>query len=172
MSQVVSMRFQENQMERLQRLARRLGRTPSETSALLVEESLRQAEFGHIDFRDSPVGRQAYIQGSTLAVWEVVSVARGYGMDAQETARHLHWPTYRVQAALNYAAAFAEEIEQAIADNAAYDFEAISRLLPQATRFIVSEDLVSAEPVSEETEGEETGGTGGEEALKESSETH
>ncbi len=62
------MRLQDNQIERLQWMARRLGRTPSETSALLVEESLRQGEFGHIEFRDSLIGRQAYIKGSSLAV--------------------------------------------------------------------------------------------------------
>ena len=118
MSQVVSMRLQDNQVERLGRMARRLGRTPSETSALLLEESLRQAEFGHIEFRDSPVGRQAYIKGSTLAVWEVVMVAQGYQMDATNTASHFRWHPYRVKAALAYAEAFSEEIQAWISDQA------------------------------------------------------
>ena len=77
-SQVVSISLQEGQMERLRRLARRLGRTPSETSALLVEEALRHAEFGLLEFRDSPVGRQAYVQGSRLAVWQVAQLANQY----------------------------------------------------------------------------------------------
>jgi len=75
-SQVVSMRLKEAQMERLRRAARRLGLTPSETSARLVEEALRRNDFAFLDFRDSPVGRQACLQGSSLAVWEVVLVAR------------------------------------------------------------------------------------------------
>ena len=37
MSRVISMRFGEDQIERLGRLARQLGKSPSETSALLVE---------------------------------------------------------------------------------------------------------------------------------------
>src|SRR5438477_2275541 len=114
MSQVVSMRLQEEQLERLRRMARRLGRTVAETSALLTEEGLRRSEFASIDFRDSMVGRQAYIQGSSLAVWEVILVARSYAMDAGRTAAHLQWPAARVLAALNYAAAFRGEIEAAI----------------------------------------------------------
>jgi hypothetical protein len=75
------------------------------------------AEFGHIVFRDSPAGRQAYVMGSSLAVWEVVFVARDYGGDPAQTARHLRWPLVRVQATLAYAEAFPDDIEAAIADN-------------------------------------------------------
>ncbi len=137
MSHVVSIRFQDDQMERLRRLARRLGRTPSETGALLVEESLREAEFGHIDFRDSLVGRQAYVTNSSLSVWEVVQLAKTYGMDVTKTARHLEWLPLRVQAALNYAAAFPQEIEEAIADADKSDFTTLSRLLPEAEEWVV-----------------------------------
>ena len=42
----------------------------------LVEEGLRRSEFAFLDFRDSPAGRQAYIQGSTLAIWEVMLLLR------------------------------------------------------------------------------------------------
>lgn len=137
MSRVLSMRFQEDQMERLRRQARRLGRSPSETAALLVEESLRRSEFGFVDFRDSPVGRQAYLQGSSLAVWEIVLVARSLRMDAASTAKHLDLPVMRVRAALAYAEAYSEELEAAIQDNDALDFTAISRMLPQAEQFVV-----------------------------------
>ena len=44
------------------------------------------AEFALIDFRDSPVGRQAYIQGSTLAVWEVMMIVRAYKGNAKKAA--------------------------------------------------------------------------------------
>ena len=131
-SKVMSLRCAPQQMERLQRMARRLGRTPSETGALLVEESLRRAEFAHVDFRDSAAGRQAYVQGSGLAVWEVVMVAQGYGMDAEKTAEHLSWPVPRAKAALLYAEAFPEEIEAALEDNRRFTFEQLQRLLPQA----------------------------------------
>jgi uncharacterized protein (DUF433 family) len=134
-STVVSLRVSEEQAERLQRKARRLGRTPSETGAILLEESLRRDEFAFIDFRDSPVGRQAYIQGTRLSVWMVVKIARGFGGDAEKTAEHLGRTPLHIQAALNYAKAFPEEIEAAIADNDSYDFGKISRMLPQARLF-------------------------------------
>jgi uncharacterized protein (DUF433 family) len=132
------MRFQDKQVERLDRVARRLGRTASETGALFVEEGVRRSEFAYIDFRDSGAGRQAYIQGTSLAVWEVVFVARSYDLNLAKTAEHLDWPEARVQAALNYAAAFPEEIETAISDNAAMDFTSLSRMLPQAEAFEAS----------------------------------
>ena len=69
MSKVVSMRLKDEQVDRLERAARRLGRSPSEAAALLLEEALRQRDFALIEFRDSPVGRQAYVHGTRLAVW-------------------------------------------------------------------------------------------------------
>lgn len=136
-TRVVSMRLGDEQVERLRRVARRLGRTPSETSALLLDEALRRTEFALIDFRDSPVGRQAYVQGSTLAVWEVVGLARAYGMDVAATAQHLEWPEPKVQAALNYAAAYPTEVELAISDNDAVTWSDLSRLVPAAADFVV-----------------------------------
>ena len=62
--------------KRLKRMANRHGWTPSDASARLVEEGLRRSEFAFIDFRDSLAGRQAYMQGSTLAVWEVMLLSR------------------------------------------------------------------------------------------------
>ena len=135
-STVISMRLPAASGKRLKRLANRHGWTPSDTSARLVEEGLRRSEFAFIDFRDSTVGRQAYIQGSSLAVWEVILLCRGYENDLQAVAKHLQWPLAKVQAAVNYAEAFAEEINQALAENEAASFTSIKRMLPQAVEFI------------------------------------
>ena len=134
-STVVSLRVSEQQAERLQRKARQIGRTPSETGAILLDESLRRDEFAFIDFRESPVGRQAYIQGSRLAVWQVVSLVRSYKGDLKQAAAHLQWPAAKIQAALNYAKAFPDEIENAIRDNQSCDFDKVSRMLPDAETF-------------------------------------
>lgn len=117
---------------RLKRIARRHGWTPSDASARLVEEGLRRSEFAFLDFRDSPAGRQAYIQGSTLAVWEVLLLLRSYDGKVAAVARHLRWPEAKVRAAVNYAEAFPQEIEEAITENEAVDFVALKRMLPQA----------------------------------------
>ncbi|MBN2505802.1 MAG: transcriptional regulator [Verrucomicrobia bacterium] len=136
-SAVVSLRVSDEQAERLQRKARQLGRTPSETGAILLDESLRRDEFAFIDFRDSAVGRQAYIQGSRLAVWQVVSLVRRYAGDVTKACGHLEWPPVKVRAALSYAKAFPEEIENAIRDAQSCSFDRISRMLPQAEEFVV-----------------------------------
>ena len=112
-SVVISMRLPEESGKRLKRMATRHGWTPSDASARLVEEGLRRSEFAFIDFRDSPAGRQAYLQASTLAVWEVVLLIRSHKSDISAAARHLRWPEARVCAALNYAEAFPDEIEEA-----------------------------------------------------------
>lgn len=136
-SVVVSMRLPAESGKRLRRMAKRHGWTPSDASARLVEEGLRRSEFAFIDFRDSPVGRQAYIQGSSLAVWEVMMVARSYGNDVTAVAQHLEWPEAKVQAAFNYAVAFPEEINEALAENDAMDFAALKRMLPQAEKLVI-----------------------------------
>jgi hypothetical protein len=135
-SMVISMRLPAASGKRLKRMANRHGWTPSDASARLVEEGLRRSEFAFIDFRDSPAGRQACLQGSTLAVWEVMLLVDSYRKDVSAVARHLNWPPAKVQAAVNYAAAFSEEIKDAINENQATDFEALKRMLPQATEFV------------------------------------
>src|SRR5271165_2778034 len=108
---VLSMRLPVESGQRLKRMAKRHGWTPSDASARLVEEGLRRSEFAFIDFRDSMAGRQAYIQGSTLAVWEVVLLLRSYKNGAAAVAKHLTWPEAKVRAAMNYAHSFPQEID-------------------------------------------------------------
>ena len=137
-SMVISMRLPVASGKRLKRMATAHGWTPSDASAKLVEEGLRRAEFAFIDFRDSPVGRQAYIQGSSLAVWEIVMLARHFKNNIAMVAKHLDWPQAKVQAAFNYSRAFADEIESAIADNDSIDSKALLHMLPQVQEFILS----------------------------------
>jgi uncharacterized protein (DUF433 family) len=132
---VLSMRLPVESGQRLKRMANRHGWTPSDASAHLVEEGLRRSEFAFIDFRDSMAGRQACIQGSTLAVWEVVLLLRSYKNNAAAVAKHLNWPEAKVRAAMNYAHAFPREIDEALAENDAADLESLKRLLPQAAEF-------------------------------------
>ena len=97
-------------------------------------------KFALVEFRNSAVGRQAYIQGSSLAVWEVMLVARSYHHDIAAVAQHLQWPEVKVQAAFNYAAAFPEDIKKALAENDAMDFASLKRMFPNAEKFRVGKD--------------------------------
>jgi hypothetical protein len=130
-STVISMRLAAESGRRLKRLANRHGWTTSDASARLVEEGLRRTEFAFIDFRDSAVGRQASIQASSLAVWEVVMLLRSFDGDAAAVAKHLRWPEVKVAAAVRYAEAYPDEVEAALEENAEIDFEALRRMLPQ-----------------------------------------
>ncbi|HKD84407.1 MAG TPA: hypothetical protein VKB58_06640 [Terriglobales bacterium] len=122
---------------RLKRIAKRHGWTASDASARLVEEGLKRSEFAFLDFRDSSAGRQAYIQGTTLAVWEVVLLLRSYKGNVMAVARHLKWPEAKVRAALNYWEAFPGEVNEAIAENDSTGFQELKRMLPQAVDFAV-----------------------------------
>jgi hypothetical protein len=50
-------------------------------------------------------------------------------------AKHLRWPEAKVRAAVNYAEAFPEEIDEATAENDSADFETLKRMLPQVVAF-------------------------------------
>lgn len=70
----------DDQAARLQRLANRPNVSADKAGARLLEEALRRAsEFLGVVFRNSPVDREAYVAGSRLAVWEVVSLATTAG---------------------------------------------------------------------------------------------
>lgn len=136
-SMVISMRLPTDSGNRLKHLASRHGWTASDASARLVEEGLRRSEFAFIDFRDSAAGRQAYIQGSSLAVWEVMLLVQSCESGLEAASKHLKWPAARVQAAINYASAFPQEIEAALSENAATDFKVLKRMLPQIAKFSI-----------------------------------
>src|SRR5258708_16962955 len=132
---VVSMGLQVESGRSLTRIANRPGWTPSDASARLVEEGLRRSEFAFLDFRDSPAGRQAYIQGSTLAIWEVMLLLRSYKGNVRDVAKHLNWPEAKVRAARNYSEPFPGEVNDAIDENDSTDFDSLKRMLPQAFDF-------------------------------------
>ncbi|ELS05111.1 putative DNA-binding protein with an HTH domain [Xenococcus sp. PCC 7305] len=142
MSQVVSTRLPDDTAERLKRFARRLGKTPSETGAMLIEESLRETEFAFIEFRNSAVGRSAYMKNSNLAVWQVMIVARKYDLQPDKIVRHFQRPLEWVLAALNYAEAYPVEIEDGISDYRALNYTALKRILPQVELIKVPSEVL------------------------------
>lgn len=140
MSKVVSTRLQDGTFQRLSRIARILGKTPSDTVATLVEEALREMEFALIEFRSSALGRQAFMNGSSLAVWEVIEIAQNYDMDEEKVADYFERPIEWVKAAFNYAEAYSEEIDFAIKDSQAITLTDLKRLLPNLKVFSVSDE--------------------------------
>jgi uncharacterized protein (DUF433 family) len=98
--------------ERLVARQARLARTSkSDLVARYVIEKVLETEFPGIAFRDSLGGREAYLTGHRVAVWEVVGVyAETRSID--KTARHYGWPQALVKRAFAYAKAFPDEISR------------------------------------------------------------
>ncbi len=101
---------------RFERLVARQARgaktSKSDLVARYVIEKSLETEFPGISFRDSLAGREAYVSGRRVAIWEVVTVYQDTN-SVQKTAQHFGWPSVVVKRALAYAKAFPEEVERA-----------------------------------------------------------
>jgi hypothetical protein len=141
MSQTLSLRLPDELIERIDRFARRLGNgmTRSRAGMLLIDEALREEEFRGIEFRNTAIGRLPFVKHSGMAVWEYIMIARRFDLDAERTAAHLEQPVEWVKAALNYYAAYPEEIDRTIEDNH-YGEERLKRLFPNLRVFEVPAD--------------------------------
>lgn len=119
-SSPLSIRFDDAVLERLRRRASARDATPSGWAQRLVDEGLRQQEFVGIVFRDGPSGRRAGLMGGP-DVWEVVSAVRGSDQRGDAAivaaARDLDLSVARVQTAVAYYGAHAEEIDAEIVEN-------------------------------------------------------
>src|SRR5882762_4531708 len=102
---VQSCRIDPHHAALLSRQARRRHLEVSSLSSLYLKEKALEEEFPGIGFRDSAAGREAYVVGHRVAVWEVLDVYREAKTTAR-TANHFNWPDYLVKCALAYAKAF------------------------------------------------------------------
>ena len=99
--------------ERLVTKQARAARTSkSDLVARYVIEKSLETEFPGIAFRDSLSGREAYLTGHRVAVWEVLAVYEET-KSVEKTASHFRWSRVLVTRALAYAKAFPEEIHTA-----------------------------------------------------------
>jgi len=113
---VQSCRIDKDHAALLSRQAKRRHLEVSTLSSLYLKEKALEEEFPGIGFRDSIGGREAYVQGHRVAVWEVVDVYLEAKTIAR-TADHFRWPPALVRCALAYAKAFQNEIaEQRLAE--------------------------------------------------------
>jgi len=76
----------------------------------VIEKSL-ETEFPGISFRNSLSGREAYLTGHRVAVWEVLGVYEET-KSIDKTADHFRWPRALVKRALAYVKAFPEEFNR------------------------------------------------------------
>ena len=128
MSQPVTVRLLDPAAEELRFLARRERRSVSEIGARFIDEGLRQNRFPYIEFRSFNGERHACVKGA-LQVWQLIMVAKDFGMDAQKVAAHLDLKPEQAQSAFHYYAAYPQEIDQALEEND-LGFERLKAMLP------------------------------------------
>ena len=113
-SATLGVRMPKSTCETIRRISASRGRTPSDLLAEYAEEISSMHRFCHIEFRDTPLGRMAYVEGTRSSVWLVCDLVRQNRGDVRRTAKIHEWPETRVRAAVNYAKAYHEEIEPLI----------------------------------------------------------
>lgn len=124
-----SARFDLDLVDRLRTLAARQGLSASELAERFVEEGVRSAELPGIVFRVGPAGRRAGVVGGP-DVWEIVrDVRSARAAGARDPIAHVLATTdlgeEQVRTALAYHAAYPDEIDARIAEEA----ELVARLL-------------------------------------------
>ncbi len=148
MSQVVSLRLPDETAKRLKVNARRSGRSLNDAAARSIEEWLRQEEFADIEFRNFNGERHACLK-TALPLWQLIMVAKDYGMDPNKTAAHFRFPLPRIKAAFHYYEVYQQEIDQVIADNNAITFDTLKRLLPQLEAIAIPPSILNGVTDSE-----------------------
>src|SRR5438874_12510500 len=106
---VQSCRLEKEAALLLSRQARRRHLETATLTSLYLKEKALEEEFPGIGFRDSSGGREAYVLGHRVAVWEVLDVFKE-AKSIAGTADHFSWPDYLVKCALAYAKEFPSEI--------------------------------------------------------------
>jgi uncharacterized protein (DUF433 family) len=140
MSELVTLRLNDDTAAWLKATAKRAGRSINEIGSSLIEEGRRMREFPDIEFRSFSGERLACLKGG-IRLWKIVMVAQDYGMDISGLASHFAgvYSETQLQAALNYYAAYPDEIDRFVDECRAMTFDKLKRLLPQARQVTVSE---------------------------------
>jgi hypothetical protein len=133
MSEPRSVRFEPSTVARLSAFtARRPGLTSSSAAALLVEEGLRMDAHPGVVFREGPSGRRAAIAGGP-DVWEVVRAIRDTrtaeprlrpGKVLDRVSANTGVSVTVLHVAVQYYAAFPDEIDAQVADADAAEADA------------------------------------------------
>lgn len=103
--------------EELRREFEKRGESVSEGLRRLLEEWWAARHLFLIEFRDSPFGRRAAVQGGP-EVWEMISVLRDYEGDMKGLREHFAWLEGKaLDSALEYYEHFREPIDALIEEN-------------------------------------------------------
>lgn len=132
----ISVRVAEDTRNWLERRTQEMG-TAGSAAARILEESRRRESYRAIEFRNTPGGRLAYVSETRVPVHLLMCTVRDYDGDLEKVATHYQWPLWKVESAVGYAEAFAEEIaadEKFIGESG---FDSLKSRLPNLRRTTV-----------------------------------
>jgi hypothetical protein len=134
----LSIRIPQQTRRWLERFAKRRGSAGMAASRIL-EEARRREDYPAVEFRDTPLGRVAYVQGTRVQVGFVRGqVERDPALTPQQLAESFAWPLWKARGVLAYIEEFAAECRQEWEDLASAETRELRRLLPHAEHREVS----------------------------------
>ena len=112
-TQPVSLRIPEDVRAEIEATAWRSGRDFSSVAKEMLTEAIKMRRIPGIAFADGPNRRVARVAGTGLEVFEIVAAFRNVDEDWERLRAAYHWLSeQQLRAALAYAAAYPEEIEE------------------------------------------------------------
>ena len=108
---VRSCRLEKRHADLLSQQARHRNLDVSTLASLYLEEKTQEEAFPGIGFRDSIGGREAYVLGHRVAVWEVAEVLKVV-RSVKKCADYFTWSPALVRCALNFAKKFPDRIAE------------------------------------------------------------
>lgn len=134
----INIKLDEPLLKRLRAVADSAGQTVEEAAGILLEEALRQHEFPGVHFRDTGIGRQAFVPGLRLPIYFLAELAREVRDDVDTIAEYYNITAHTANIALCYIRAFPGEIDRAIEDNEAAEDALVASLT--ADQFVTARD--------------------------------
>lgn len=114
----------------LERFAKRRG-SAGMAATRILEEARRREDFPAVEFRDTPLGRVAYVQGTRVQVAFVYGQRTGdLAPTAESLAESFAWPLWKAAGVLAYLQEFPEECRQEWEDWVGHDDRVLKRRLP------------------------------------------
>lgn len=124
----------------LERFAKKRGSAGSAAGRIL-EEARRREDFPAVEFRDTPLGRVAYVQGTRVQVAFVYGQwLREPGMTASDLAGSFSWPLWKARGVLAYLQEFTGECRQEWEDLESAGWPTLRRQLPETERREIAAD--------------------------------
>lgn len=97
----------------------------------ILEEAKRREEFAAVEFRDTPLGRLAYVHGTRVPMAMVYRAVKSEAeLNAASLAERFHWPLWKAASTLAYVRHFDSEMAQELEDFDSRDAGEIQKVLP------------------------------------------